>query len=328
MVTILMPAYNAGKTIERTITSVIKQNYTNWNLVIINDGSTDNTEKICKKYSVKDRRIMYYSQDNKGLIEVRKELLRYVTGNYFMFVDADDILHPQMLEIFVEVAEKKQTDIVMAERVQNMSRRFQIGLNIKQYSITKIQSRTCSGKEILPNFFMYPQYHVGLHSKLFSAKLSEINLQDLPDIFWGEDQCINALFFQKVNKVTLIRERLYNYRAGGLSHSMYPNLAVEMGKFYHWRKQFIVENNMDKSLLRDCVIVTLYTFKSLCGGNYINGIKVYSALQEVIEDMNKICPEIKINVFFNSLKDKEKVWVEKDKDPIGIKIKKLVLRWM
>ena len=95
MITILIPAYNAEKTLEKTIKSVIRQTYPDWNLVIVNDGSTDNTKAICRKYSQKDSRITYYSQSNKGLIETRKVLLGHIREEgYFSFVDADDILHP------------------------------------------------------------------------------------------------------------------------------------------------------------------------------------------------------------------------------------------
>lgn len=328
MVTILIPAYNAEKTLEKTIKSVIRQTYPDWNLVIVNDGSTDSTKAICRKYSQKDSRITYYSQSNKGLIETRKVLLGHIRGGYFAFADADDILHPQMLEIFVRTAQDTKEDIVMTEGIQNMSRRFQIGLNTKKHKIEDIKTRLCFGEEVLPIYFSYPEYHVGLHSKLFSTKVADIDLQCLPDIFWGEDQCINALFFRKADKVALIPERLYNYRAGGPSHSIQPNLAVEMGRFYHWRKQFIIENNMDRSLIAASVIVTLNTFKSLCGGNYIDGDEAYHALKEAIDDMNRLCPKLAVRDFFNSLKGRKKVWVEKDKEPLGIKIKQMVLRWM
>ena len=166
MVTILIPAYNAEKTLEKAIKSILCQTYENWKLVIMNDGSRDKTEEICRKYSEKDRRISYYSQHNKGLIETRKVLLRYVQGEYWTFVDADDILHCQMLEIFVKKAVEIDADIVMTESVQYVSKHFLVGLKNSKY-MENPKGDIYTGKELLPNFFRYPKYHVGLHSKLF-----------------------------------------------------------------------------------------------------------------------------------------------------------------
>lgn len=72
----------------------------------------------------------------------------------------------------------------------------------------------------------------------------------------------------------------------------------------------------------------MHTFKFLCGGNYIDGDEAYQALKEAIDDMNRLCPKLAVRDFFNSLKGRKKVWVEKDKEPLGIKIKQMVLRWM
>lgn len=169
----------------------------------------------------------------------------------------------------------------------------------------------------MPIYFSYSEHHMGLNRKLFSTKVTDIDLQCLPDIFWGEDQCINALFFQKADKVALIPARLYNYRAGGPPHSIQPNLTVKMGRFYHWRKQFIIENNMDRSLIAASVVVTLHTFKSLCGGNYIDGDEAYRALKEAIDDMNRLCPKLAMRDFFNSLKGRKRCGWRKIKNRWG-----------
>lgn len=326
MITILIPAYNAEKTLEKTIKSIIAQTYENWKLVIINDGSKDNTERICRKYSIKDKRINYYSQENKGLIETRKLLLRRVQGKYWTFVDADDILHCQMLELFVKKAEETNADIVMTKTVQRMSKHLQIGIKMSKIKNLDSKYEIYSGEDILPNFFMYPKYHVGVHSKLFQTTLlDDINLENLPSIFLGEDQCFNAIFYKNAKKVVVISSLLYNYRGGGPSHSFYPQLANDIIQLYRWRKKFIYENKMDKGVLIGSIINSLNIFKSLCEGNIINGAEIYNIFYEIIMDMNDLCPDIAVSNFYNALENKEKVFVEKAKIPFQVKLKQFIL---
>ena len=116
MDTSLTPAYNAEKVPKKTIKLVIRQTYPDWNFVVVNDGSTDNTKAIYRKYSRKDSRITYYSQSNKGLIEPRKVLHGNIgEGTLHLLVL---MIYAQMLEIFVKTAQETKEDIVMMEDIQ------------------------------------------------------------------------------------------------------------------------------------------------------------------------------------------------------------------
>ncbi|MTI32484.1 glycosyltransferase family 2 protein [Xanthovirga aplysinae] len=88
LVSIIMPTYNASQYISEAITSVLNQSYEHWELLIINDGSTDQTEKQVLK--IKDSRIRYFKQENKGVSAARNVGLREMKGDYFCFLDADD----------------------------------------------------------------------------------------------------------------------------------------------------------------------------------------------------------------------------------------------
>lgn len=88
LVTIIMPAYNAENTISRAIESVLRQDYSNIELIVVNDGSTDNTKSVCDQFS--DARIKVITQDNKGLSGARNTGLSYSKGEYVTFVDSDD----------------------------------------------------------------------------------------------------------------------------------------------------------------------------------------------------------------------------------------------
>lgn len=96
MISIIIPAYNAAKTIVRCVESILSQTYYDWELIIIDDGSADNTIDVCKSFQ--DERIRVYHKENGGVSSARNYGLTYAKGEYIAFVDADDYLEPMYLE--------------------------------------------------------------------------------------------------------------------------------------------------------------------------------------------------------------------------------------
>lgn len=99
---IIICAYNEEENISRCIDSVIAQTYSDWELWIVNDGSTDSTAHIVQQYVEQDLRIHLYSQENQGLSSARKSGIRCATGEYLIFIDADDYVGEQYIEHFLE----------------------------------------------------------------------------------------------------------------------------------------------------------------------------------------------------------------------------------
>ena len=96
LVSIIMPTYNCGKYIEETINSVLNQTYSNWELIIVDDCSKDNTEEVVKK--IKDKRIKYHKLDkNSGAAVARTEAMKIAKGNYMAFLDSDDLWYEDKL---------------------------------------------------------------------------------------------------------------------------------------------------------------------------------------------------------------------------------------
>lgn len=98
LVSIIVPCYNQGHYLPETLDSVIAQTYTNWECVIVNDGSSDETENVAKKYCGKDSRFVYMYQDNKGLAEARNSGIRHSQGSYILPLDSDDKIHATYCE--------------------------------------------------------------------------------------------------------------------------------------------------------------------------------------------------------------------------------------
>lgn len=106
LVSIVIPLYNKEKAIENTLSSVLKQTYTNFEAVVVDDGSTDESRKIVEKMAVKDKRIILYHKENGGVSTARNYGLKMAKGKWVTFLDADDELLPDNLETLVELVNK------------------------------------------------------------------------------------------------------------------------------------------------------------------------------------------------------------------------------
>lgn len=109
LVSIITPMYNAQKYIESTIASVQKQTYSNWEMIIVDDCSTDNSPDIVAKYAAEDNRIKYFrNKGRNGVAAARNEAMRIATGRYIAFLDSDDLWEPDKLQIQIEFMNTKE----------------------------------------------------------------------------------------------------------------------------------------------------------------------------------------------------------------------------
>ena len=111
-ISVIMPAYNTEKYIDEAIESVLAQTFNDFELIIINDGSTDNTLEIAYSYQKTDNRIVIASQENRGLSAARNHGLKHVRGEFVYFMDSDDILASDALSSCINVARQKNLDLV------------------------------------------------------------------------------------------------------------------------------------------------------------------------------------------------------------------------
>lgn len=101
-ISIIVPVYNAEETLNRCIDSIINQTYTNWELLLINDGSNDNSGNICDEYVTRDKRIKVFHKNNEGASSARNLGLDNVSGDWITFCDSDDFVYPEWLNNYVE----------------------------------------------------------------------------------------------------------------------------------------------------------------------------------------------------------------------------------
>lgn len=146
---IIIPCYNVEKYISKTLESVFNQTYQNFEIILINDGSKDNTGKILNNYSRKDKRIKVIHKENEGVSVVRNVGIENAIGEYIYFLDGDDLIKNNLLERADEVFKNKKVEI------------FSFGFNMiyenekikRKYSSEKYNNQTMKSKEFLSLFF-------------------------------------------------------------------------------------------------------------------------------------------------------------------------------
>lgn len=111
-VSIIIPVYNVEKYLRRCLNSILNQTFSDWEAICVNDGSPDKSADILSEYAAKDSRFKIVNKENGGLSDARNAGMRVATGEYILYVDSDDFIHPQTLEITHKLAKRDGSDIV------------------------------------------------------------------------------------------------------------------------------------------------------------------------------------------------------------------------
>ena len=208
-ISIIICAYNAEKWLNRCIDSILVQTYRNWELWIIDDGSTDSTAEIVKKYEATDERIHLYSQENQGLSSARKSGIRCATGEYLTFIDADDYVGELYLEHFLEVLRLYPE----AECVQGGHLRYEDG-NITNISASAIVQYPPSVAITLP-FHPRP-----IWAMLWQTSILKQHLEHIPEhLNLAEDIVITLQLYPYLKSIYFSPSADYHYFIHGQNMS-------------------------------------------------------------------------------------------------------------
>lgn len=216
-VSIIVPVYNVEKYLSEAINSVIEQTYKNIEILLIDDGSTDNSGKICDMYLEKDARIKVFHQENKGLSGARNTGLKNATGKYIMFLDSDDKFELNACELLYNAIEETKADYVIANYI-NIDEDGTKWEN-PVFSKEKYQSFKLSIKDYEKSFYIM---NSGVWNKIF--RKSFIDSLDLKFVerLPAEDAIFTTYCFIKSENVYYIPDIVYQYRQrydGSISNS-------------------------------------------------------------------------------------------------------------
>lgn len=263
-VSIIIPVYNMEKYLDECLESLFSQTYSNIEVIILNDGSTDTSKDIIKKYMDKYENIIYIEQDNQGLSVARNNALKYINGEYILFVDSDDYLEKDCLEFVYRKAKETNSDMVIMGHKKIYRWRDDIRIDYKEYVDENevytgkyvadlmlkdiIEGYSCDklikSDNLIKNSLEYEKYR---------------KIEDLYPIFKYVYNC---------NTITFINKCLYNYRQrdNSLSHKMDDKLIQD---YSYAREQILNYLKLQDYNNKEIIFVFKYnSFRSIT--NFLN----------------------------------------------------------
>lgn len=236
LVSIIVPCYNAESYIKKCLESIFLQTYINIEIIIINDGSTDNSLNICQELQKQDKRIRIINQENKGASIARLEGIKQAKGEYLSFVDSDDFIEPDYIELLVYAIEKHQTSIAACNMVKHQA--DESPKIIKNY-----HSQILNEEELHKRFFSYDFW--GFPGKLYKKGIFE-NIY-FPKATINEDYVVMAQLFSQFKQIAYIDIPLYHYLIHNNVSLSNTKLSLKMMDEWNnklWCYQYYKENKL------------------------------------------------------------------------------------
>lgn len=199
LISVVVPVYNVEAFIEECVRSIIAQTYENWECVLIDDGSSDQSGRLCDMLAQQDPRITVIHQSNRGVTYARFQGVKQAKGDFITFVDSDDTLPNNALELLIAYS-SDNTDIILG-KINKLSYTDRELITVNEYRL-----RCLTGKKMILAPF----------AKLFRRSLFSEHVFSIPrEIVIGEDYLMNLrIAFNASNMILFINEKVYCYRSG------------------------------------------------------------------------------------------------------------------
>lgn len=205
MISVIVPVYNVEKYIDKCIESILCQTWKDFELILVNDGSTDASGEICSQFAKKDRRIRVFEQQNKGLSGARNTGTKQAKGEYLTYIDSDDFIHPEYLEVLYKTAVDNQTEVA-ACAYQNCLEGEGFG-----WKKEKVEQPTiCTGREAVFRIVRdNSRQMIVAWGKIYHADLKEMLIY--PEGKVHEDEFVTYKVLYAAEKVSIVDRPLYAY---------------------------------------------------------------------------------------------------------------------
>lgn len=217
MISIIMPVYNVEKYVGIAIESILKQTYMEWELIIVDDGSDDNSLKICNEYAQIDRRIRIVSKKNGGVSSARNKGLEYAQGEWIYFMDADDRVVENCFETIIEYLREEEVDIVCWNYMRECSDGIKKAAAIFPDKFIEEEPKKLIKEVIFPGYSIKELHRFRgamrtLCTKLFRRNIIIGYFRFNEEIKIGEDALFCAMCCQRAQRILFVNEYLYYYR--------------------------------------------------------------------------------------------------------------------
>ena len=277
LVSVIVPVYNVEDYLKKCVDSIINQTYTNLEIILVDDGSPDNCEKICDEYLNIDSRIRVIHKKNGGLSSARNAGLDIAKGKYISFIDSDDYIK----ENFIEALKTSIRDAEIAIcGITNVLEDGEVCLDIEESPIKdeRLSSLEALKKLATPNYF----YYVTACNKLYLRSLFDDIRFEEGKI--NEDEYIVHKLFEKSNKIVTISDKLYFYlqRDSSITHSLFKIGKLDAVYAFIDRAQLFKK----VGLIEESKFVTLQSYWLLV--KYIGGLNLHKNKHQIKVAMKNV----------------------------------------
>lgn len=286
LVSVIVPVYNVEKYLSQCLDSIIHQTYKNLEIILVNDGSTDGSGKICDDYAAKDGRIKVIHQENGGLSDARNKGLDLMTGQFVTFVDSDDYLENNCIHTLYTYACTCKTDISIGKFIEFEENTSQFLFHNHLNNGNKIEFLT--GDQCLER---HHKYFLGIFVTAW-AKLYRTSLFNdsnpcksirYPLGVLHEDQYTTHKLFFKSNKIVFVNDYLYVYRVreNSITNTLLSDKRI-MDNIRGLEEKIIdfCLLNKDMTLLREHYLFYLNDYKAYLENNHRQNSAVYEFIQK------------------------------------------------
>lgn len=208
ILSIIIPVYNAAEYVEEIVDNILKQDFDQFELILINDGSSDNSLDIINNFAKKDRRVIIYSQDNGGPSSARNLGIKHARGKYIQFYDSDDNITPESIKLTIDQITSSKSDILISgwqicQQKPKITLSMQPGARTVNNDLTNFILDSIGRDGTLYN----------LWNKLFRADIiRKYNLYFREDLKFGEDLLFSLEYFSHINSLQIVPDITYCYQ--------------------------------------------------------------------------------------------------------------------
>ena len=263
LVSVICPVYNAEDYLLQTLECITKQTYEELEILMVDDGSNDNSLEICLKEAEKDGRIKVIHTENNGVACARNLGLSKVSGEYVTFIDSDDIVSSNFIEVMIKAALRTNEEIVTCRYYNEEKHDYQ--------SFKEIKRREEPVVEVI-DFNRYRYTNQYAHTVVWGGVYRSSLIRDMKfatDLFVGEDTYFFAEALNKVKSLAFVDEILYfyRYRTDSLAHKKYNK--KQASEITSWERVCQLFENETDEFLNECKTQLGWT----CIKNYERAIK-------------------------------------------------------
>lgn len=253
-VSIIVPIYNAEQYLSRCIDSILNQEYTDFELLLVNDGSTDSSGAICDSYAVKDSRIRVIHKENSGVSDSRNLAIDQAQGTYLQFLDSDDWITPDATKLFVRAAQEYHCDLVISDFYRVVGERLAQKGDIEEDNVMTKEEFASHMMENPADF-----YYGVLWNKLYRRDIIEkYHLRMDVTISWCEDFMFNLEYIRHAEVFYALQAPIYYYvktkgslASQGASISNTIKMKMMVFEYYNnFYKHVFDENDYEKKRLQ------------------------------------------------------------------------------